>query len=64
MKWTGIYFAGYVLLVLGVLGALWKSGVLAHVGGIWIAIGLVIAVGIGIMISVSSSGEKIEIDRR
>lgn len=65
MKWMGIYLLGYVLLVIGVLLALWKSGVLASVQPIWIAIGLVIAFGIGIMIAVTSSSDRktIEIDR-
>ncbi|MHB8473340.1 MAG: hypothetical protein ACYDC8_10985 [Gammaproteobacteria bacterium] len=65
MKWMGIYLLGYTLLVVGVLLALWKSGVLASVAPIWIAIGLVIAFGIGIMIAVTSSSDRktIEIDR-
>jgi len=65
MKFTGIYFIGYIVLIIGVLAALWKTGVLQNVGGAWVAIGLVIAIGLGIMIAVSNSGEKksISIDR-
>ncbi|MDQ5856792.1 MAG: hypothetical protein M3542_00750 [Acidobacteriota bacterium] len=65
MKWMGIYLLGYLLLVGGVLLALWKTGVLASVGPVWILIGIVIAVGLGIMIAVANSGEKktIEVDR-
>jgi len=66
MKWTGMYLLGYVILVGGVLGALWKLGILGTVGTTWTLIGVVIAIGLGIMISVSSSGtrESIEIDRK
>jgi hypothetical protein len=65
MKWMGIYLIGYVLLIGGVLLALWKTGVLASIGPVWTGIGLLIAVGLGIMIAVSHSGEKktIEVDK-
>jgi hypothetical protein len=66
MKWTGMYLLGYVILISGLLAALWKLGILATIGTTWTLIGVVIAIGIGIMISVSSSGtkESIEIDRK
>ena len=66
MKWTGIFLVGYVILIGGVLAALWKLGILADIGTTWTLIGAVIAIGIGIMLAVSSSGSKesIEIDRK
>ena len=66
MKWTGMYLLGFVIVVGGLLAALWKLGILATIGTTWTAIGVVIAIGLGIMISVSSSGtkESIEIDRK
>ena len=66
MKWTGIYFLGYVILIGGLIAALWKLGILASIGTTWTLIGVVIAIGIGIMIAVTSSGSKqnIEIDRK
>ena len=66
MKWTGIYLLGYVILMGGLLAALWKLGILASIGTTWTLIGIVIAIGIGIMIAVSHSGtkENIEIDRK
>lgn len=65
MKWVGIYLVGYVILLGGVIAALWKAGVLDNIGPAWTIIGLVIAIGIGIMIAVTGSGEKktIEVDR-
>ena len=66
MKWAGMYFVGFILLIGGVLAALWKLGIVDRIGTTWTAIGLVIMVGFGIMISVSHSGtkENIQIDRR
>jgi hypothetical protein len=66
MKWTGIYFLGYVILIGGLIAALWKLGILASIGTTWTLIGVVIAIGIGIMIAVSSGGNKgnISIDRK
>jgi len=66
MKWAGIYLLGYVILIGGLLAALWKLGILARIGMTWTLIGVVIAIGIGIMIAVSNSGSKenIEIDRK
>ena len=65
MKWTGAYFLGYVILLAGILAALWKTGVLQRVGTTWTIIGVVIAVGLGIMIAVANSGRKetIQIDK-
>ena len=66
MKWTGMYLIGYIVLIGGVLGALWKMGVLARIGTTWTVIGVVILIGFGIMLAVSNRGAKgnIEIDRK
>jgi hypothetical protein len=58
MKWTGMFLVGYFILVGGVLAALWKLGVLADIGTTWTLIGVVIAIGIGIMLAVSNSASK------
>lgn len=65
MKWMSIYLVGYFIFLSGVALALWKVGMLASIGTTWTLIGLVIAVGIGIMVAVVNSGEKksIEVDR-
>jgi hypothetical protein len=66
MKWTGVYLIGYVILMGGLLAALWKMGILASIGTAWTLIGVVIAIGIGIMLAVTSSGKKenIQIGRK
>jgi len=65
MKWAATYFLGYLLLLAGVFAALWKIGVLKNVSGVWMAIGAVIAVGVGLMVAVANSGRKetIEIEK-
>ena len=64
MKWAGMYLVGFVVMVGGLLAALWKLGILASIGTTWTLIGVVIVIGFGIMIAVSHSGSKenIEID--
>jgi len=66
MKWTGMYLIGYVILIGGLLAALWKMGVLAGIGAAWTLIAVVIAIGIGIMLAVAGSAGKgnIQIDRK
>jgi hypothetical protein len=54
MKFINMYLIGYIILVLGIALALWQSGILARISGIWIVIGAIIAIGLGIMMSVSS----------
>jgi hypothetical protein len=66
MKWAGMYLVGFVILIGGVLAALWKLGILQNIETTWIVIGVVILVGVGIMVSVANSGtkENIQIERK
>ncbi len=66
MKWAGMYLVGFIILIGGVLAALWKLGILASIGTTWTIIGVIIALGLGTMIAVSNSGtkENIQIDRK
>jgi hypothetical protein len=61
MRFINMYLIGYFILLIGALAALWYGGVLRQVSPVWVVIGLVIAVGLGIMLSVS--GGKPEITR-
>ena len=65
MKWAGLFFLGFVLLVGGLLAALWQLGILQNIETTWIVIGVVILLGIGIMVSIANSGTKqnIKIDQ-
>ena len=55
MKFLKLYLVGYFLLVLGAVWALWQSGVLDQMPGVWLGIGAGIAIGVGIMLAVASS---------
>lgn len=62
MKWAGMYLVGFVILMGGLLAALWKTGVLATIGSTWTIIGVVVALGLGIMFAVANSGSKDSIE--
>ena len=66
MKWMQMYLVGYVIVLCGLIAALWKMGVIERVGPGWTAIGIAIAIGLGVMISVANSGSKetVEIDQK
>jgi len=59
MRFVHVYLIGYVVLIIGALAALWYGGVLRNVSPVWILIGLVIAVGLGIMLSISAGKPEI-----
>jgi hypothetical protein len=54
MRFIHLYLIGYFLLVVGAGLALWQAGVLTRIGGIWIAIGMIIVLGLGIMLAVTA----------
>ena len=54
MKFLKLYLVGYFVLIIGGVMALWQAGVLDDIPGMWIAVGVVVAVGLGIMLAVSS----------
>lgn len=56
----------HIVLIGGVLAALWEIGVLASIGTTWTLTGVVILNGLGMMIAVCHSGtkESIEINRK
>jgi hypothetical protein len=55
MRFLKLYLIGYFILLLGAVAALWQSGILDEIPGVWLAIGAVIAVGLGIMLAVASA---------
>ena len=59
MRFVNIYLIGYFLLVIGALAALWYGGVLRQLSATWILIGLVIAIGLGVMLAVSAGKPEI-----
>ena len=55
MTFMRVYMAGYFVLIIGALLTLSKADILSHVPFVWIAIGLIIAVGLGIMLAATST---------
>ena len=55
MKYLKLYLVGYFVLLIGAGLALWQAGVLDDIPGIWLAIGIIVAVGFGIMLAVAST---------
>lgn len=64
MKWMSVYLLGYVIFMAGLFVALWQFGVLEEMGPTWTLVAVLVALGLGIMVSVTSSGRKstVEID--
>jgi len=65
MRFIHLFLVGYFVLVLGVVLGLWQTGVLSHIAKIWTGVGVLFAVGIGIMMSVASGKPDItkEVER-
>ena len=66
MKWMQMYLVGYTIVVGGLVAAMWKLGVIERIGAGWMAIGIVTAIGLGVMMAVANSGSKetVEIDQK
>jgi hypothetical protein len=62
MRFIHLYLIGYVVLLIGAIAALWYGGVLRHLSPVWVVIGLVIAIGLGIMLAVTSGKPTISND--
>lgn len=63
MRFINLYLLGYIVFVCGVVLALWRADVLRNVSPWWLTIGLVLAVGLGIMLSVSAGKPEITRER-
>jgi hypothetical protein len=63
MRFIHLFLIGYLVLLIGVGLALWQSGILRQIDPIWIGIGAIIAVGLGVMAAVSSGKPTITEER-
>ena len=57
-----LYLVGYFVLIVGALLALWQADVLGRIPLAWIAIGLIIAIGLGIMLAVTSTRPPVRLE--
>ncbi len=55
MRFLKIYLVGYFVLLIGAAWALWESGIVRQIPAVWLGIGAIIAIGLGIMLAVVSS---------
>ena len=55
MKFMRLYLIGYFILLAGAVLALWQSGILRQISVVWLGIGLIIAIGLGVLLAVSST---------
>jgi hypothetical protein len=54
MRFVHLYLIGYFILLLGAGLALWQAGALARMSPIWVLISFIVAVGLGILLAVTS----------
>ena len=54
MRFLTIYLVGYFVLLIGATWALWESGVLSEIPGVWTGLSAIIVIGLGIMLAVAS----------
>jgi hypothetical protein len=54
MRFIHLYLIGYFVLVVGAGLALWQAGVLARIPAIWVLIGSIIVIGLGLLLAVTS----------
>jgi hypothetical protein len=54
MRFIHLYLIGYFVLVLGAGLALWEAGVLHRISPLWVLIGSLIVIGLGILLAVTS----------
>ena len=63
MRSQRIFMIGFLVLLGGLLAALWKLGILDRIGTTWTLILVAIGVGIGIMLAISRGGSEVKITR-
>jgi hypothetical protein len=54
MRFIHLFLVGYFIVIVGIGLALYQTGVLGRVAPIWIGVGALVAIGVGIMLSVST----------
>ena len=54
MRFIHLFLVGYFVVVMGVALGLWQTGVLTRVAPVWLGVGILVAVGVGIMMSVAA----------
>jgi hypothetical protein len=48
-----LYLAAYFLLIAGAVLSLLRAGALTHISGLWLALGLLLAAGLGVLLAIT-----------
>jgi hypothetical protein len=64
MRFIHFFLIGYFILLIGLALALWRSGILRQLDPMWVAIGAIIAIGLGVMGAVTAGRPAITEERR
>jgi hypothetical protein len=62
MSFMRLYLVGYFVVLAGALLALWQADVLGRIPLAWIVIALIVAVGLGIMLAVTSTRPPVRLE--
>ena len=54
MRFIYVYLVGYFILIVGALFVMWRADVLSHISRIWLGVGLLVVLGLGIMVAVTA----------
>jgi hypothetical protein len=54
MRFIHLFLVGYFVVILGIGLGLWQMGMFSRVAPIWVGIGALVAIGVGIMLAVAS----------
>jgi hypothetical protein len=55
MRFIHLYLVGYFVLLFGAGFALWQAGVVQHVPAAWLGVAVLVAVGLGIVLAMTST---------
>jgi hypothetical protein len=62
MSLVRVYVAGYFVLVGGAVLALWQGGILSRISLLWLAMGLIVAIGLGLLLLVTSRRPPVHLE--
>jgi formate-dependent nitrite reductase membrane component NrfD len=57
-----VYLAVYFLLLVGAVVSLWQADILTHVPVLWLAAGLALAVGLGVVLALTSRRREAKLE--
>jgi hypothetical protein len=62
MSLIRLYIVAYFALLAGAVLALWQADILQRLPLVWVAMGLIVAVGLGILLAVTSTRPPVRLE--